>query len=155
MTTSAEMRALMQTNVFGQSQVTAITERVHAYDVLQESSSKIALLYHEQEINFITYVCTRQHAGRQLGTNEVIFDHFVTVTVSREADKSGTAYNATIDTLQTIEARFAANCNASNWNGSLMPFTLSSVSAPRLIFVDGKECWSAINVYNFREISGY
>lgn len=119
MTTSAQVRAAWAAKVWSHATITAITTKIHAYDVLSiadESEAHKSKLKYAQEINSIQYTVHKMRTFEMTGKEQQLFD--VNITIYRSADITGANFNAIEDTAETINTLVSSELG-STWNGTV------------------------------------
>jgi oxygen-independent coproporphyrinogen-3 oxidase len=101
---SSDVRAAWATHVWADATVLAITPRAFAYPVLTDNQLDVSTLYHNQQINFFTYVLTRdfRHSGTG-GMKTYEYRMEVTYHLQGEGQQSST-FNTVTDRLEAVLA---------------------------------------------------
>lgn len=116
MATSTSIRSAWATGIFANSSITAMTDKIYNFEVLELSTKETARLRFEQEINFFIYLTTRAQRIRAMGQIEQVFS--VEVRRYLEADVAGLNYTKLIDNFETLDALVLSGLT-STWSNTV------------------------------------
>lgn len=116
MTTSASIRAAWLSAVFNNSSITAITDKIYAYDITLESVKEFSKLRYNQQTNFFLYLVSRAQRVRIMGQMEQIFT--VEIRYSKFADVPGVGWAAVADVFETIDSLVSSGLGGS-WSNTV------------------------------------
>lgn len=139
MATSTSIRSAWATGIFANSSITAMTDKIYNFEVLELSTKETARLRFEQEINFFIYLTTRAQRIRAMGQIEQVF----TVEVRRylEADVAGLNYTKLIDNFETLDALVLSGLT-STWSNTVDFYkTQDGPPEVRLEEIEGVKVW--------------
>lgn len=139
MTTSALVRAAWNTKIWTNATITALTAKIYDYDITTNSTKETAKFYHNQEINFITYLVNRTQRIRLMNQIEQRFS--VEIRAYKKADTDGVNYNALITQFETIDALVISQLTTT-WNSTMDYYTIQD-SPPEIsqITLEGIPVW--------------
>ena len=146
MTTSAAVRAAWQAKVLHHPTVQGfITPRVFLYDVAADSQARVAELYHQTRVNFLTCVVRR--------ATEVLAHRQTRYTVQarllyylQQTDVQASVYNLVIDRLEAIDALVLTELGP-RWAGTVDSYQGGSPDDVASVEVDGRQCWRGAMTY--------
>lgn len=139
MSTSGEVRAAWDSKIWTNATITALTTKIYDYDITTGSTKETAKFYHNQEINFITYLVNRTQRLRLMGQVEQTFN--VEIRSYKKADTDGVNYNDLITQFETIDSLIISQLT-STWDDTVDYYTIqSSVPEISLITLDGIQVW--------------
>lgn len=155
MTTSlADIRTAWNAKVWTNASITALTDKIYAYDITKDSGLELSMLWKTatQQINFFTYVANR---AQQLGiSNQRTLLFTVEVAYHVEQFSSATAGTlATNNEASVIDGIVAVDdlvfsALRPDWNGTVLYFEPQSGPckiAP--ITIDGRPVYRATYTY--------
>ena len=147
MSTPSQIRSQWNTSVWSHADITAITEKIYSYDIVQRSQFESSKWYYEGKINFFTYLCTRGEDPEDTMTNQVQYEHQVEVSYYKEADAAGAAYNSAIDSMVTVYDTVESEL-AGNWNSLINYYRRQAEPpTPELIELDGRQVWKITAIF--------
>ena len=153
MTSSASIRAAWKTGIFNNAAILAITPKAYAFDIIANiaSISEDSLLYHEQQINFFTYIASRKsETGSIRGSNTAAsrFSHTIEITYNLKKDigEADFNYNALIDRLEIVDDLVLSELGKT-WSSTVDYYELTEFSPPTLKTLEDREFWSAGYTY--------
>ncbi len=156
MSSSAAVRAAWNTAIWTHATVTAITTSIYAYDIIQDLDSKkeVSRLYYNQKINFFMYQVVRSRTTPELRGGTSNIEHYayeVLVSYALERDLAETTtssahYNTVIDRLETVDGLVLSQLGKT-WGNTVQYGDMQTVNPPKLVKLDGKECWLGSNLY--------
>ena len=107
MSTSAQVRTAWNTGVLQHASMQAITNKIHLFEVIDDSEKSLELCRYNQEINFAQCLIARgqnyAESSQPAGTS-VQYNYQVEITYIREANPSGSNWTATVDFFDTLQA---------------------------------------------------
>lgn len=146
MTTSADIRTLWNTQVLQDATIQAITDRTFSYDIAILTSKNENDLKYEQEINFFTLVVLRSIAYGETAVkgspNSYSYMFEVRIDYYREALGDGTAYNAAIDNMDTLNTVILTNLGL-RWDSNVDNSRQSNTQLPELVDIQGIQVWKS------------
>ena len=152
MSTAAQVRAAWLDNIWTHATVQAYTTKIYDYDITSRSQKEAAKFRHNTSINFLTYITTRGHEMKELGsigaTSALVHFNFqVEIRYYLEADSDGEGFNAVIDRLGTIDGLVVSQLGKT-WD-STVDFYRPQQEPPtiNLIELDGRPVW--LGVYRY------
>jgi len=116
MTTSATIRSAWNSAIWTNTSITAMTEKIYNFEVLQLSTKETARLRFNQEINFFTYTVTRASRIRPMSQIEQKFD--VDITRYLQADVAGDNYTQLLNDFETLDALVLSGLTSS-WSSTV------------------------------------
>jgi hypothetical protein len=152
--TPADIRTAWNTKVWQHATIQAITTKIYAFEISDDSETEAALLSFAQRIRFIEYVCSRSIASQEMGGSSRGNCNFpVEVRYTLEKVKpgdpfDGAGFNAVIDFFTTLIALVQSEL-APSWNSTVDYFEFQD-GAPEVTTqeVAGIECWRGVYRFN-------
>lgn len=145
MATSSQIRSAWSSLIFGDSSITALTDKIYDFEILELSTKETARLRFEQEVNFFLYLVSRAQKIRMMSQREQTF----TVEVRRylEADVAGVNYKKVIDDFEALDS-LVITALTSTWNNSVDFYrTQDGPLEIRLTEIEGVSVWEGIYKY--------
>lgn len=143
MSTAAAVRTAWNSNVFSNSSVTAITDKV--FSRRMDTEGEFARLRYGQEFNWIEYIVQRSPIGGQIGARR--WEYQVEVVVNRELDPNSTNYIAALDAHETIASLVISELG-STWGATIDRWIdVSDLPSRDEIEVNGKRVVSVTQIY--------
>ena len=106
MSTSAQVRTAWNTYVLQHATLQAFTNKIHLFEVIEDSEAALELTRYDTEINFAQCLIARGQAyaeSSQPAGTSVQYNYQVEVTYIREADPAGNNWLAVIDFFDTLQ----------------------------------------------------
>lgn len=105
MSTSAEVEAAWQTEIWSHDSLTALTDKFHTFQVTLDSEFELSKLQYRGKVNFFEILTGRSQRWLQTASNLgriVEYDYAVEINYYKAVDTSGDAHNVVRDAFETI-----------------------------------------------------
>jgi hypothetical protein len=149
----AAIRAILKSAIFDSATIAAITSKAYSFDILANigSVSEDALLYHEQQINFFTYLVTRKSETGSIRGNNTAASRFsyevqIAYHLKKDVGEADFNFNTLIDRLETLDDMILSVLGKT-WSSNFDYYELTEFSAPTLKTLEEREFWSASYTY--------
>ena len=159
MSTSVQIRAAWAAGVWANTTITALTDKIHNFDVTQEADSQkqTDLLYYQTKVNCFTYESARSRKRLAIvgGTNAgVEYTHTMQVFYYLEKDPAQTDYNynTCVDRLETVDGIVISGLGKT-WTSTVDFYEMIRIDTPRLLKLDGRDVWRAGYTYQAQDYS--
>lgn len=141
LTRSEIIRAVWRTNVWANSTIRALTDKLIESDIGEASLHEVARLRYETKINFFAFRCTRSIEPQIGGKYRLFFS--VDITYTKWADPDGANYNSVLDGIEILQEIVISQLG-SNWAGTVASYEAQAGPAEvRTITIDNDVCYSA------------
>lgn len=121
MTASEDIETQWNNLVWSDSDIQAITTKIHTFPITELSEREISAAYYNNEINFIEALTTRaqKHLSSAATLGGVIqYDFSVVVNYYRQFDTTGANYIAVRDAFETIFSTVLSGLG-NKWNNTV------------------------------------
>ena len=145
MTTIAQIKSAWSAAIWTNATITAMTDKIYAYDITTDSTKEFAKLRYQQQINAFTYEVFLAEQMRIMGQIKQQFD--VKVTYYLQADVAGANHALVLSRFETLNGLVRSSLGSS-WTSTVdyHQFQEAPVELSQTV-LEGFPVWKGIYIY--------